>query len=265
MAHEERQIFRALPQRGHVHRKDVDAIEQVSAELLCVDQPGQITVRGHDQPCIRAQGAHAAEALKFPFLQHPEQFRLHLKRQFPYLIEKHGAPVREFEATDALCNSTRKSPFLVSEEFTFEQGDWNGRAVELDEGLGGAWAELMNGAGDQFFARAGLAGDEHGRIGRRDGLYLMQHMAEGGAVSHNVRKVQLTADGIFQIQLLLRELVCERRDLTIGEGVLDGDGYLVGDLREEIDLVWGKGLLLESGEQQHAQDTMAAQEWEKTA
>ena len=136
----------------------------------------------------------------------------------------------------------------MSEEFTFEQADRNGRAVELDEGLGGARAELMNGACDQFFARAGLPGDEHGRIGRRDGLHLMQYVAEGGAVSHNVRKVQLTANFIFQIQLLLGKLIFEGSDLPIGERVLDCDGHLIGDLGEEIDLVWGKGLLLESGE-----------------
>src|SRR5262245_2819612 len=265
MAHEEWNIFWTLPQWGHVHRKDVDPIKQIGPEPLRLDQCGEILVRGSDEPGIRAQGARAAEAFKRPCLQDPQQFRLHFEREFPNLIEKHGPPVRQFEATKALRHRPCKRPSLVSEEFTFEQADRNGCAVELDEGLGGAWAELMNGACDQLFARTGLSGDEHGRLGRRDGLYLVQHLAEGGAVAHNVRKVQLTADFPFQIQLLLPELVCERRDLTIGERVLDRDGHLVGDLGEEIDLVWGKGLLLEAGEQQHAQDTMAAQEWEKTA
>jgi len=121
--------------------------------------------------------------------------------------------------------------------------------------------ELMNGAGDQFFARAGLIRDEHGRIGRRDGLYLMQHMAEGGAVSHNVRKVQLTADGIFQIQLLLRELVCERRDLTIARRSrrrwLPGWRLARGN-RPRL----GKGLLWSLASATR-QDTMAAQSGRK--
>src|SRR5215472_4096989 len=202
MAHEEWNIFWALPQWGYVHRKDVDPIKQIGPELLRIDQGGEILVRGRDEPGIRAQGARAAEAFKLPFLQDPQQFRLHFEREFPNLIEKHGTPVRQFEATQALRHRPCKRPSLVSEEFTFEQADRNGGAVELDEGLGGAWAELMNGACDQLFARAGLAGDEHGRLGRRDGLYLVQHLAEGGAVAHNVRKVQLTADFTFQIHLL---------------------------------------------------------------
>src|SRR5262245_2559525 len=123
----------------------------------------------------------------------------------------------------------------------------------------------MNRAGDQFLTRSCLARDEHSRIGWRYGLHLLQHTAQGGAVSHNVRKVQLAANFIFQIQLLLRELVFERDDLTIGEGVLDRDSDLIGDLGQEIDLVLGKGMFLESGEEQHAKDTIAAQQWEKAA
>src|SRR5207245_4558462 len=106
---------------------------------------------------------------------------------------------------------------------------------------------------------------EHDSIGRRDGPHLMQYVAQSGAVSHNVLKVQLTTNFIFQIQLLLGKLIFEGSDLPIGERVLDCDGHLIGDLGEEIALVWGKGLLLESGEQQHAKDAIAAQEWEKTA
>jgi len=122
MAHEERQIFRALPQRGHVHRKDVDAIEQVSAELLW-RRPARPDhgswPRSAVHPCAgcaRCRGGSNSRSCSTR-----SSFGC-TSSGSSHLIEKHGAPVRQFEATDALCNSTRKSPFLVSEEFTFRAG-----------------------------------------------------------------------------------------------------------------------------------------------
>jgi len=85
----------------------------------------------------------------------------------------------------------------------------------------------------------------------------MQHHGGGRRCVPQCPQSAVTADGIFQIQLLLRELVCERRDLTHRRG-RSRRRWLPGwRLARGIDLVWGKGLLLESGEQQHAQDTMA--------
>ena len=71
MAHQERDIVRTLPQRGHVHGEDIDAIKQVGAELLRVHQRGQIAVRSGDQPRVCMQSARVAQAFKLPLLQHP--------------------------------------------------------------------------------------------------------------------------------------------------------------------------------------------------
>src|SRR5262249_62247393 len=64
----------------------------------------------------------------------------------------------------------------------------------------------------------------------------------------------------FQIQFLLSELVLEGGDLAIGEGVVDGDGYLVGDLGQERDLLRGESMRTPSAEAQHAQVPLAADE-----
>jgi hypothetical protein len=130
------------------------------------------------------------------------------------------------------------------------------------------WSEISEGTcktgpGDR--TGAGLTGDKHSCIGWCHNLHLLEHTAEDGAVPHDVRKMQLTADFIFQIQLLLGEPVFERSDLTIGERVLNRDGHLVGNLDQEIDLVLSKSLLLKSREVQHAKGAVATEEWEKTA
>ena len=63
----QRNRVRALPQRRHLHGKDVDPIEQVGTERLRRHHRRQVSVRGRDQPGIRPQGARAAQALKLPF------------------------------------------------------------------------------------------------------------------------------------------------------------------------------------------------------
>jgi hypothetical protein len=112
-------------------------------------------------------------------------------------------------------------------------------------------------------ARTGLAADEHSRLGGGDGLHLLEHAAQRGAVPHDVLKVALAADLVFQIQFLLSELVLEGGDLAIGEGVVDGDGHLVGDLGQERDLLRDEGMRIPSAETQHAQAALAADQWQE--
>jgi hypothetical protein len=124
---------------------------------------------------------------------------------------------------------------------------------------------VVNGARNELFARASLAGDEDRRLGGRHDLHLVQHAAEGSAVSHDVLKGQLTTDFLFQIEFFLRELVLERGDLAIGECVLDGDRHLTGDLGQKRDFLLAKGVLWLPAEAQHAETAMAADEWQKAA
>ena len=97
-----------------------------------------------------------------------------------------------------------------------------------------ARAELVHGSGDQFLARAGFAADQDGGVGGRDRLDLLQDLAQGGALADDVAEVVLGADFLLQIRLLLGELVLERLDLLERQGVLDGDGHLVGDELQEV-------------------------------
>ncbi|MCY1297384.1 hypothetical protein D9M70_468210 [compost metagenome] len=61
----------------------------------------------------------------------------------------------------------------MAEQLVLEQALGDRRAVEGDEGLRGARAEVVQAAGDQFLAAAGLAADQH--VDRR--LRQLQHLA----------------------------------------------------------------------------------------
>src|SRR5258706_14456281 len=105
----------------------------------------------------------------------------------------------QLKAADALRYGPGKSALLMPEQFAFEQASRNGGTIQLHEGMRLARAELMQRPRDQFLPCTSLAPDEHGCFSWCDGLHLLQHAAQGSTVPHNVGKVQLTADFVFQV------------------------------------------------------------------
>jgi len=51
-------------------------------------------------PYIDFDGMGRAQALKLVMLDHPEQLRLHLQRQFPNLVETKGGTIGDLESAD---------------------------------------------------------------------------------------------------------------------------------------------------------------------
>ena len=104
---------------------------------------------------------------------------------------------------------------------------------------------VVHGAGDEFLARAGRPADQDGGVGRRDGFDRLQHRSQGRALADDVAELVLRADLLLQVRLLLGELVLQRLDLLERQRVLDGDGDLVGDLMQEVQVrrVVGRRLL----------------------
>ena len=93
--------------------------------------------------------------------------------------------------------------------------------------------QLVQGAGDEFLARARFATNEHRGAGGGDRLHLLQHPVQGGALADDLAEVVLGADLLLQVGILLGELVLERLDLLEGQGVLDRHGHLIGDELQE--------------------------------
>jgi hypothetical protein len=118
----------------------------------------------------------------------------------------------------------------------------------------------VQGAGDELLARARFATDEHRGSRGGDRLHLLQHPAQGGALSHDLPEVVLGADLLLQVGILLGELVLERLDLPEGrldlpegQGVLDRHGHLIGDKLEEAHVRGFVGDRLPRREDQRAQ------------
>ena len=56
-------------------------------------------------------------------------------RHVPDLIKKQCAAMGGVDASDARLGSSREGAFGVAEEFGFQQGLWNGGAIDYDERL----------------------------------------------------------------------------------------------------------------------------------
>ena len=76
-------------------------------------------------------------------------------------------------------------PLDVAEQLALQQALAQGAAVDADVGAVGPRAELVDGAGDQLLAGAGLAHQQH--AGPRRGHQPRQpvHPPHGGAVAHD--------------------------------------------------------------------------------
>ena len=110
----------------------------------------------------------ASEPGKLAFLEHPQDFALHRKRHFANFVEKERAAVALFEPTDPLRDGSGETALLVPEKLAFEQRLGDGSAVDRHEKFLAATAIVMNGAGDEFFARSALARDHHRGLAMRD-------------------------------------------------------------------------------------------------
>src|SRR6267378_4310863 len=236
VAHQERNIPVAFPQRRNVDGKNIQTKEEIGSELLLAHHRLQIAVRRGNQTRICSKRARAAQPLELPLLQHSEQFGLQFERNFSYFVQKNGAAIGDFEAANALRDCSRKCAFFMSEQLTFQQARRNGRAVELHEGFRPPWTQIMNGAGDQFLSRPCLAINQDRGARRRYSFHMFEDFAQRGTVSNDLSKIHFCADFIFQIQLLFGELVFELSNLPKGKCILHGNGNLICDLRQKLDI-----------------------------
>src|SRR5712671_121383 len=100
-------------------------------------------------------------------LQSPEDLCLHRKRHVADLIEKQRPILGVPERAGAVAGRSRERAPHMAEQFAFEQVRGDGSAVDRNERALLAPAVIVQGAGHQFLARAGLAEDENDGVAVR--------------------------------------------------------------------------------------------------
>ena len=125
-------------------------------------------MRRAEDPDVDAERVVLADPADLARLEEPEQLDLHALVELADLVEEERAAVGDLEQPLAVGVGAGEGPFAVAEELALDEVLGQGAAVDRDEGVAGAAALVVEVAGDQLLAGAGLAQDHHAGIGRRD-------------------------------------------------------------------------------------------------
>src|SRR6202171_3049245 len=91
----------------------------------------------------------------------------------------------------------------MAKQLAFEKAQRNGCAIHLYKRLTLARAQIVNCARNHLFAGAGLALDEDRRVRRRNDSNALEHSFQLRTISNDLFEIVLSADFVFQIELLL--------------------------------------------------------------
>src|SRR6266571_1519725 len=83
------------------------------------------------------------------------------------LVEEDGAAMGRLELADLELVGAGEGASLVTEQLALQQVPRHGGAVDLDEGPSPPGGEMVDRVGDELFAGAGLARDDHGDVDAR--------------------------------------------------------------------------------------------------
>jgi hypothetical protein len=108
-------------------------------------------------------------------LEDPQQLRLRLQRQLTDFVQKDRPAVGELETPGLRGAGIREGALLPAEQLALDERGRQGRAIHADERRSATAAGVMQQAGGDALARAGLAEQEHGGRGRR---HLLQPLAQ---------------------------------------------------------------------------------------
>src|SRR5262249_20110132 len=177
-------------------------------------------------------------------LQRAQQLGLEVERDVSNFVKKKGSLVGKLKPADLLGNSPGKGAALVSEKLTFQESGRNSGAIKLDQRPLFAPAAVMDGPRDQLLPGAGFAQQQHGGITGSNRLHQTENVPEPGALAYNSFEIHLPADFIFQIELLLRQLVPQFGDFAKDSRIFDCDSHLVCYLAKELDLILVEGVFV---------------------
>ena len=124
-------------------------------------------------------------------MQDAQQLDLKGRRGVADFIEQQGAAIGTLEQPDVILMSAGEGAAFVPEQLGLQQGVGQRRAVLHDEGIARARAGVMDGPGQQLFARPRLAQQQHRQIVARDPCgQLADRIQRSAGAAHDTRKIE---------------------------------------------------------------------------
>ena len=177
------QVLGPIAQRRELNRETAQSIVQVGAELAFLDHLFQVAIRGRDHAHVGGDRVIAADAFELLRLQYAQHLALNERRHIADFVQEQRAARALLELADAALIGAGERAFLVAEQFAFQQRIGNRGAIDREELTRNARAMLIQCTGDQLFAGAALAANQHGHILRRNAADSLVHLLHLRAVA----------------------------------------------------------------------------------
>ncbi|MFO0645860.1 MAG: hypothetical protein U0326_06455 [Polyangiales bacterium] len=186
------QIRDTIPKGREVHDEGVEAVEEVRAEAVPVDQLIERAVGRDDESHVHADGSFGANGSDLAALKDAQQRGLRVGRELSDLVEEEGARVGLFEETPVTGVCARERAPLVAEELREERALGERGDVRHDERSTLARRERVQRASDELLARPRLPQDDDRRGRTREaGDSRAQYAHRGGATDEPRRRFEI--------------------------------------------------------------------------
>ncbi len=192
------QAIGAIPERRQGDLQHVEPIEQVLAERAVGDHRLQVAVGRRDQPHVGRPLGRLADPLVPPLLEEPQQLRLQRERQVADLVEEERAALGRGHLAARVADGAGEGALHVAEQLALQQLGAEARATDRHERPGGPAAPAVQCPREHALARAALAADQHGGLGRGDPAGQLQHPAHRRVARVQVRLGDLVADPVLE-------------------------------------------------------------------
>src|SRR5690606_11696828 len=146
----------------------------------------QVLVGCGNDPDVHGDGLAASHPLDLAGLYGPEELCLGLCAQVSHFVQEQRSRMRELETPDSPLGGAREGTTLVTEHLALHEVAGNCSAVHAYERPRAAGALVVDRGGDQFLARAGLAGDEYAGVGWRNAGRQLPQLLHSRALAHHL-------------------------------------------------------------------------------
>jgi hypothetical protein len=150
-----------FPERWNGKGDDIEAEVKVHAKATCLDLVRQIAIRCEDQARGYLLAFAGAYGFERPILDDPQETALGRQGQRIDFIQEQGTifGLGKFAPMSPVCAG--KCTLTMSKEFAFQQGLWNGTAIDHHKLLLAAGGQVVHHSGEACFPRSSFPGQKH--------------------------------------------------------------------------------------------------------
>src|SRR5689334_4824577 len=123
MVEQKRDILLAVAQRRERNADNVEAVIEVLAKPVFLNQSSKVGVGCGEDPYVDSDSLRASQAHELAFLDNPQELRLCFNPYGPDLVEKNRSLVGDLEQTSFRGNGRSKGTLNVTEQRAFQQID----------------------------------------------------------------------------------------------------------------------------------------------